>query len=184
MSCQGFKVRGGVLAVLAVGVTAGLAGCKTVGDVNGGSGDGGGEPRPLLNPSFISFKIDKDAKDPTLLVVSPAYGDAWLDAEPTAPAPGEDKNKIVWTSDYSYDIKFVSIDDPAKNPRKKFGPTQKNDWNKIECKSGPPCRFELPLFTGNGKSRKEIVGAKYMLRSPSGCTTGCAYLDPIIIVRY
>jgi hypothetical protein len=186
MSYQGYKVRGWAFGLVAVGMVAGLAGCKTA----GGEQDGGGGPKPMVRPSFASFAITKSAIDPGLLVVSPDDGDAWLETLPRERTHKDEQiNGVVWTYTESFDIKFVQIDDPDKSPTRKFGPTQQNGWTAARCEQGKPCVFDLPLYKGNGKSKKEIRGAKYMVRSPSDCDhrnpgAGCAFLDPVLIVRY
>ena len=176
-------VRGIALGLAGLGLAGLLTGCASEGGVTGG-------PGMTAKPSNMHFEITQNASDASLLDVDPDYGDASLEA---VMEPETDDNKIVWHAPFYFGIKFVQIDDPAKKPKKKFGPNQKDEWNTPQCNSdNTSCTLTLDLDRGTDKpkGKKEIRAAKYIVASPSGCTDGptipatCKYQDPVIIVRY
>lgn len=170
--------RMAVLAIASVGVVAVLAGCAN-GSVRGG-------PALTSKPSNADFDITIDATDPAdkQIVVSPNEGDAWLE---TVKTPRDGDNKIVWKSSLSFSIKFVSIDDQTKNPKKGIG-DEKNGWNDAQA-DGNGYKLKVKLDDGSGNKKKTIRGVKYLVKSPAGCDDtnpgpSCLVLDPVIIVRY
>jgi hypothetical protein len=171
-------VRGTVLGLACVSIAAMLAGCGH-GMVRGGT-------NLTAKPSKADFDITIDATDPAdkQIVVEPNEGDAWLEA---VPSPGADDNRIVWKSSVSFSIKFVSIDDQSKDPKKGIG-NEQNGWNNaVRDSSG--YKYRLKLDDGKGNKKKTIRGVKYLVKSPAGCDDtnpgpNCVVLDPVIIVRY
>lgn len=175
MSEQGTQVRGVVLGLACVSLAGTLVGC-TAGGLKG-------DPATTVNPSNAEFRITVDTSNApgTEIMVGPNQGDASLEAVKT---PVDKQNKIVWTSDRTFAIKFVQFDDPKKSPSKKFG-DEKDEWNK----SGDDYAYTLTLKEGSGKPKKSIQGAKYIVKSPEDCDENspgpnCFVLDPVLIVRY
>lgn len=166
------------LGLAAMGVAAVVTGCVA---------DGVGAGSNLTSkPSYADFNITIDATDPAdrQIVVAPNEGDAWLEA---VKEPGPDDNRIVWKSTASFSIKFVSIDDQTRNPRKGIGDEQ-NGWNDARP-DGNGYLYRVSLDNGKGNRRKTIRGVKYLVKSPAGCDDtlpgpNCVVLDPVIIVRY
>jgi len=133
----------------------------------------------------ITFVADPGSPSVTEIVVSPNEGDVSLETVPVV--PGQDKNWVTWTSERSFAIKFGPIDDTCTGPRKKFG-NEKDGWND-SSPVGNKHVYTLKLNPGKGTKKKEILGAKYSVKSPAGCDAmqpgpNCLVLDPVIIVRY
>lgn len=171
-------VRGVMLGVAMVVLIGAQSGCASHG-VPGGT-------TFTPKPSSADFEITFDPGQPvdSAVKVEPNEGDAWLE---TVLSTATDKNRIVWTSDRDFAIKFVSIDDQTQ-PGKRLG-NEKNGWNKAGPKEGGGYILELRLDQGKGKTKKEIRGVKYLVKSPSDCDAknpgpNCMVLDPVIIVRF
>jgi hypothetical protein len=149
----------------------------------------GGGPRSTTKPSTmaldVTFVTDPGVPPITRIVVSPNDGDVSLEAVPAV--PGQDKNWVTWTAERSFAIKFGPIDETCTGPRKKFG-DEKDGWNDSKP-VGDKHVYTLKLNPGRGNPKKEILGAKYSVKSPAGCDAehpgaNCVVLDPVIIVRY
>lgn len=171
-------VRGAMFGVAIMGLAGVLAGCVTDGNK--------GETGTMAKPSAAEFEVKFDSSDPveTLIVVEPDEGDVWLEA---VKVPKEGENRVIWKSKRSFAIKFVQIDDNDKSPSKKFG-DEADGWNDASPVAGEYI-YPLKLKNGEGKKKKSIQGAKYIVKSPAGCDEkspgpNCLVLDPIIIVRY
>ena len=136
-------------------------------------------------PLDVTFVTEPGVPPVTRIVVSPDDGDVSLEAVPDA--PGQDKNWVTWTSDRAFAIKFGPIDETCTGPRKKLG-NEKDGWND-SSPVGNKYVYTLKLNPGKGNSKKEILGAKYSVKSPAKCDEtqsdpNCLVLDPVIIVRY
>ena len=178
------KIESMVRVVINLGVAgllSALVGCATP----QASGGPKGTTRPSTMSLDVTFVADPASPSLTEIVVSPNEGDVSLEAVPVA--PGQDKNWVTWTSERSFAIKFGPLDDSCTGPRKKFG-NEKDGWNDSKP-VGDKHVYTLKLNPGKGNSRKEILGAKYSVKSPAGCDekypgSSCLVLDPVIIVRY
>ncbi len=171
-----------VISLGMAGLLGALVGCTT--------NNGGGEPQIMTRPSTkaldVTFVTDPGVPPINRIVVSPDDGDVSLEAVPEV--PGQDKNWVTWTStSRSFSIKFSPIDVPCASGKKKFG--NENDcWNDSK-KVGGKQVYTLKLNPGHGRNEKEILMAKYSVKSPAGCDEkhpgpDCLVLDPVIIVRY
>jgi hypothetical protein len=130
-------------------------------------------------PSGANFRITflpESSAIPTDIAITPGDGDAFLEAVKT---PGPDDNKIVWTSDKHFQIRFVQIDEQDKplRPGKALG-DEKQDWND-SLQVGKDYQYTLHLKVASGRKQTETVGAKYLVKlvSPE------VIFDPVIIVR-
>jgi hypothetical protein len=149
----------------------------------------GGGPQIVTKPSTMSldvtFVADPGVPPSTGIVVSPDDGDVSLEA--VIEVPGQDKNWVTWTSERAFAIKFGPLDENCTGPRKKFG-NEKDGWNDSKP-VGNKHVYTLKVNPGKGNPRKEILGAKYSVKSPAECDEtrpgpNCLVLDPVIIVRY
>jgi len=180
------KIESMVRVVISLGVAgllSTLVGCATNNPDTGG-------PKGMTKPSTMSLEVtfvtDVGAPPITRIVVSPDDGDVSLEAVPEG--SGQDKNWVKWTSaSRSFSIKFAPLDVPCASGKKKFG--NENDcWNDSK-KVGEKQVYKLKLNPGRGRNEKEILMAKYSVKSPAGCDEknpgpNCLVLDPVIIVRY
>jgi len=164
------------------GLLSALVGCATP----QASGGPKGTTRPSTMPLDVTFVTDPGVPPITRIVVSPYDGDVSIEAVPEG--PGLDRNWVTWTSaSHSFSIKFAPIGEPCIKGRKKFG--DENDcWNDSK-KVGDKQVYKLKLNPGRGTKDKEILVAKYSVKSPAGCDEknpgpNCLVLDPVIIVRY
>jgi hypothetical protein len=129
--------------------------------------------------SYADFKISflpARSAVPTDMVITPDDGDAFLEAVMTASA---NDNRITWTSDKHFQVRFVQVDDQDKPLRKgKELGDEKQDWND-STKDGDAWVYTLRLKAGSGRKQKETVAAKYFVKlvSPE------VVFDPVIIVR-
>jgi len=179
------KIESMVRVVISLGVAgllSALVGCATP----PASGGPKGTTRPSTKPLSITYVADLGAQPPTKIVVSPDDGDVSIETVPEG--PGSDRNWVTWTSDsHSFSIKFAPINEPCITGRKKFG--DENDcWNDSKA-VGRKQVYTLRLNPGRGTKDKEILVAKYSVKSPAGCDEkhpgpNCLVLDPVIIVRY
>jgi hypothetical protein len=171
-----FVVNLGVAGLLSV-----MVGCAT----HQASGGSASMAKPSTMSLDVAFVADPTSPSRTAIVVSPNEGDVSLEAVPVM--PGQDKNWVTWTSERAFAIKFGPIDESCTGPRKKLG-NEKDGWNDSKP-VGNKHVYTLKLNPGKGNSRKEILGAKYSVKSPAGCDEtqpgpNCVVLDPVIIVRY
>jgi hypothetical protein len=178
------KIKSIVRVVISLGVAgllSALAGCAT----HQASAGTANTTRPSTKSLDVEYVADPASPSLTAIVVSPDGGDVSLEAVPVA--PGQDKNWVTWTSERSFAIKFGPLDESCTGPRKKFG-NEKDGWNDSKTVDNRHV-YTLRLNPGNGNPRKEILGAKYSVKSPAGCDEtrpgpNCLVLDPVIIVRY
>ena len=129
--------------------------------------------------SYADFDIEflpANSSAPTDMVITPDEGDAFLEAVMTTNA---NDNRIVWTADKHFQVRFVQVDDQDKplRPGKELG-DEKQDWND-SIKVGNEWVYTLLLKTSSGRKQKETVAAKYFVKlvSPE------VIFDPVIIVR-
>ena len=113
---------------------------------------------------------------PTSMVITPDDGDAFLEAVMTTNA---NDNRITWKSDKHFQVRFVQVDhqDQPLLPGKELGDENK-DWNDSK-QVGRDWVYTLRLKASSGRSQKETVAAKYLVKlvSPE------VVFDPVIIVR-
>jgi len=113
---------------------------------------------------------------PTSMVITPDDGDAFLEAVMTTNA---NDNRITWKSDKHFQVRFVQVDDQDQPllPGKELGDENK-DWNDSK-QVGKDWVYTLRLKASSGRSQKETVAAKYLVKlvSPE------VVFDPVIIVR-
>ena len=129
--------------------------------------------------SYADFDIaflPANSAVPTDMVITPDEGDAFLEAVMTTNA---NDNRIVWTADKHFQVRFVQVDDQDQplRPGKELG-DEKKDWND-STKVGNEWVYTLRLKTSSGRKQKETVAAKYFVKlvSPE------VIFDPVIIVR-
>jgi hypothetical protein len=88
-------------------------------------------------------------------------------------------NRITWKSDKHFQVRFVQVDDQDQPllPGKELGDENK-DWNDSK-QVGRDWVYTLRLKASSGRSQKETVAAKYLVKlvSPE------VVFDPVIIVR-